>query len=323
MPKENHKASHTSESRQADHWTPSIRDDVIKKAAALARQCRITHGANFRLKDHDPADTMGFKSEDHPRAKQALQSGIRTLADQQEMLYAQDQWAVLLIFQGIDAAGKDSVISHVMSGVNPAGCQVYSFKEPSSEDLDHDYMWRCIRCLPNRGQIGIFNRSYYEEVLVVRVHPELLCKEKIPSPLITRHIWKERFKDIQNFERHLYRNGIVTAKFFLNLSKEEQRRRFLERADNPDKNWKFSPADVAEREHWDDYQKAFEDMISNTSTRKSPWYVIPADHKWFARILVAAAVIETLDRLNLSYPRVDKARLAAIKKAREVLLSEQ
>jgi PPK2 family polyphosphate:nucleotide phosphotransferase len=307
----------------AEDLATSSHAAIIKKASELAKQCRITHGAKFRLKDHDPADTIGFKSEDHPRAKQALDAGVQILSDLQDMLYAQDKWAVLLIFQGMDAAGKDGVVSHVMSGVNPAGCQVVSFKEPSSEDLDHDYLWRCIKSLPNRGHIGIFNRSYYEEVLVVRVHPKLLDKERIPHSLITKHIWKERLEDIHNFERYLHRNGIITAKFFLNLSKEEQKQRFLARADNPDKNWKFSTADAVEREYWDDYQAAFEDMIRHTATKENPWYVIPADHKWFARILVAAAVIDTLDRLNLSYPRVDKAKLAEIKKAKETLLSEQ
>jgi PPK2 family polyphosphate:nucleotide phosphotransferase len=294
---------------------------IIERAGELAKQCRITHGAKFRLKDHDPADTMGFKSEDHPRAKQALEAGVQTLADLQDKLYAQDKWASLLIFQGMDASGKDGAVKHVMSGVNPAGCQVFSFKEPSSEDLDHDYLWRCVKCLPNRGHIGIFNRSYYEEVLVVRVHPNLLDKEKVPPALVTKHIWKERLEDIHNFERYLHRNGIVTAKFFLNLSKEEQKQRLLERADDPNKNWKFSAADIAEREYWEDYQDAFENMIRHTATKESPWYVIPADHKWFARLLVAAAVIHTLGRLNLSYPRVDKARRAEIEKAKEALLN--
>jgi PPK2 family polyphosphate:nucleotide phosphotransferase len=321
MPKESRKSPPTSES-DPDLWSASTRNEVIRKAAALAKQCRVTHGAKFRLKDHDPADTMGFKSEDHPRVNHALQSGIRALVDLQDMLYAQDKWAVLLIFQGMDAGGKDGAIKHVMSGVNPAGCRVYSFKQPSSEDLDHDYLWRCVKCLPNRGQIGIFNRSYYEEVLVVRVHRQLLDREKIPPALVTKDIWKERFEDIRSFERHLHRNGIVTAKFFLNLSKEEQKRRFLERTDDPDKNWKFSSADAAERACWDAYQEAFEDMIRHTSTKESPWYVVPADHKWCARIVVAAAVIHTLGRLDLSYPRVDKAKLAEIKKAKEALLSE-
>jgi PPK2 family polyphosphate:nucleotide phosphotransferase len=296
---------------------------IIKKASALAKQCCISHGAKFRLKDHDPAGTLGFKSEDHPRAKQALEAGVQILSELQDMLYAQDKWAVLLIFQGMDAAGKDGVVNHVMSGVNPAGCQVFSFKQPSSEDLDHDYLWRCIKCLPNRGHIGIFNRSYYEEVLVVRVHPSLLDKERVPPSLITKHIWKERLEDIHNFERYLHRNGIITAKFFLNLSKEEQKQRFLERADDPDKNWKFSTADAVEREYWDDYQDAFEDMIRHTATRENPWYVIPADHKSFARILVASAVIHTLDCLNLSYPRVDKAKLTEIARAKKALLNEK
>ncbi|MBV8632401.1 MAG: polyphosphate kinase 2 family protein [Silvibacterium sp.] len=301
----------------------SVCDAVIKKARHLAKECRISHGAGFRLKDHDPAETMGFESEDHPLAREALESGVEILSQLQDKLYAQDKWAVLLIFQGMDAAGKDGVVKHVMSGVNPAGCQVYSFKEPSAEDLDHDFLWRCIKCLPNRGHIGIFNRSYYEEVLVVRVHPHLLAAEKVPSSLVTKNIWTERFEDICNMERYLYRNGIVTAKFFLNLSRDEQKRRFLERVDNPDKNWKFSIADVTEREYWDDYHKAFEEMIRNTATRESPWYVIPADNKWFARIVVSAAVIHTLDRLDLSYPKVDKEKFAEIKKARAALLNSR
>ncbi|MBV8115654.1 MAG: polyphosphate kinase 2 family protein [Silvibacterium sp.] len=324
MPKATVRPSRTPSQPSASAKTSSISSHtaIIRKAGELAKQCRITHGAKFRLKDHDPADTMGFKSEDEPRAKQALEAGVQTLSKLQDMLYAQDKWAALLIFQGMDTAGKDGVVKHVMSGVNPTGCQVFSFKEPSSDDLDHDYLWRCIKCLPNRGHIGIFNRSYYEEVLVVRVHRTLLDKENIPPSLVTRHIWKERLEDIHNFERYLHRNGIITGKFFLNLSKKEQKQRLLERADDPDKNWKFSTSDIAEREYWDDYQDAFEDMIRHTATKENPWYVIPADHKWFARILVSAAVIHTLDRLNLSYPHVDKAKLAEIQKAKQTLLAE-
>jgi PPK2 family polyphosphate:nucleotide phosphotransferase len=297
------------------------RKEVIKKAREFAREYRITHGRKFRLKDFDPADTMGLKSEDHPRAKEALQAGVSMLAELQDMLYAQDKWAVLLIFQAMDAAGKDGAIKHVMSGVNPQACQVYSFKAPSPEDLDHDYLWRTMKSLPNRGHIGIFNRSYYEETLVVRVHPEFLAKQKIPSSLITRRIWDERFEDIRSFERYLHRNGIVTAKFFLHVSKHEQKRRFLERADLPDKNWKFSSSDMAEREFWDQYQKAYEDMIRNTATGESPWYIVPADTKWFSRLVVAAAVIDTLASLDLCYPHVDKEKLAEIAKAKKALMS--
>jgi len=294
--------------------------DVIKRARRFAEPFRITNGQKFRLKDVDPSDTLGFGSEAEPEAKDALAAGVRTLAKLQDKLYAQDKWAVLLIFQAMDAAGKDGAIKHVMSGVNPQGCQVYSFKAPSAEDLDHDYLWRCMKCLPNRGEIGIFNRSYYEEVLVVRVHPEFLRKEKIPPVLLKKKIWNERFEDIRSFERYLSRNGVVVVKFFLHVSKEEQKRRFLARADEPEKNWKFSASDMAEREHWDEYQDAYEDMIRNTATKDSPWYVVPADTKWFTRVVVAAAVIDTLLSLDLEYPKVDAARLAEIATAKDALL---
>jgi len=292
---------------------------VIKGSRQLAKPYRVTDGAKFRLKDCDPGDTMEFVSEDKPRAKEALQNGINELTELQDMLYAQDNWAVLLIFQAMDAAGKDGAIKHVMSGINPQGCQVFSFKSPSAEDLDHDYLWRCMKCLPNRGHIGIFNRSYYEETLVVRVHPEFLAKQKVPPSLVTKRIWDERFEDIRNFERYLSRNGIAVVKFFLNVSKQEQKRRFLERADSADKNWKFSSSDMAEREFWGEYQEAYEDMIRNTATKESPWYVVPADNKWYTRVIVAAAVIDTLAGLDLAYPRVDKAKLTEIAKAREAL----
>jgi PPK2 family polyphosphate:nucleotide phosphotransferase len=224
------------------------------------------------------------------------------------------------MFQAMDAAGKDGAIEHVMSGVNPQGCQVYSFKSPSAEDLDHDYLWRCMKCLPNRGQIGIFNRSYYEEVLVVRVHPEYLEKQKLPPELVTKRIWKERFEDIRNFEQYLTRNGVVIRKFFLHVSKKEQKRRFLERIDNPDKNWKFSASDASERDYWDDYMAAYEDMIRNTATKEAPWYVVPADNKWFTRLVVAAGVIEALDSLGVQYPKVGKEKLKELAVAREKLL---
>ena len=295
--------------------------EMIEKARRFSKPYRITEGEKFRLKDIDPGDTLGFKSEAKPQAKEALQMGVAALAELQDMLYAQDKWAVLLIFQAMDAAGKDGTIKHVMSGVNPQGCQVFSFKSPSAEDLDHDYLWRSMKCLPNRGHIGIFNHSYYEEVLVVRVHPEFLAKQKLPIELMTKRIWEERFQDIRSFERYLHRNGIVVLKFFLHVSKKEQKRRFLERAENPEKNWKFSASDMAEREHWDDYQKAYEDMIRNTATTDSPWYVVPADNKWFTRVVVAAAVIDTLASLGLAYPKVDKARLDEIAKAKTALLA--
>jgi PPK2 family polyphosphate:nucleotide phosphotransferase len=298
-------------------------DKVIKKARKFAKPFRITKGEQFRMKDVDPGDTLAFKSEAKPRAKEALAIGVQALAELQDKIYAQNKWAVLLIFQAMDAAGKDGTIKHVMSGVNPQGCQVYSFKSPSVEDLDHDYLWRCMKCLPNRGHIGIFNRSYYEETLVVRVHPEFLAKQKIPAALVTKRIWKERFRDIRSFERYLTRNGIIVIKFFLHISKKEQKRRFLERAKEPEKNWKFSASDMAEREHWDEYLDAYEDMIRNTATKHSPWYVVPADNKWFTRVVVAAAVVDTLASLDLAYPQVDKARLEEIASAKRALLESK
>jgi len=295
--------------------------EVIEKSRQFSKPFRVTAGKGFKLKKYNPGETLGLHSEDKQRAQEALKTGVQALAELQDMLYAQDNWAILLIFQAMDAAGKDGAIKHVMSGINPQGCQVHSFKAPSAEDLDHDYLWRCMKCLPNRGEIGIFNRSYYEETLVVRVHPEFLARQKVPPSLVTKQIWDERFQDIRNFERYLYRNGIVVIKFFLHVSKGEQKKRFLERADSPDKNWKFSASDMAERVHWDDYQKAYEDMIRNTATRECPWYVVPADNKWFSRVVVSAAVIDTLAGLKLSYPRVDKEKLAEIAEARKTLLS--
>ena len=296
---------------------------VIKKARKLAKPFRITKGEQFRIKDVNPGDTLSFKSETKPRAKEALALGVQALAELQDKLYAQNKWAVLLIFQAMDAAGKDGTIKHVMSGVNPQGCQVYSFKSPSVEDLDHDYLWRCMKCLPNRGHIGIFNRSYYEETLVVRVHPEFLAKQRIPAALVTKRIWKERFQDIRSFERYLTRNGVLVIKFFLHVSKKEQKRRFLERAGEPEKNWKFSGSDMAERDHWDEYLDAYEDMIRNTATRQSPWYVVPADNKWFTRVVVAAAVVDALASLDLAYPQVDKVRLGEIASAKRALLGSK
>lgn len=261
-------------------------------------------------------------SEDKPRAKEALALGVQALAELQDKLYAQDRWAVLLIFQAMDAAGKDGAIKHIMSGVNPQGCQVHAFKGPSAEDLDHDYLWRCMKCLPNRGNIGIFNRSYYEETLVVRVHPEFLAKQKLPPELTGKGIWKNRFHDIRNFERYLSNNGVVIRKFFLHVSKKEQKRRFLERLENPDKNWKFSTADMAERGFWDDYQAAYEDMIRHTATDYAPWYVVPADNKWFTRVVVAAAVIDALAELKLSYPEVGKDKLKEVAAAKRALMKK-
>ncbi len=297
--------------------------ELVDRAQKLARLYRIKDGEKFRLDDVDPGDTAWLKAEDKPAAKEALRHGIEVLAKLQDMLYAQDRWALLLIFQAMDAAGKDGAIKHVMSGINPQGCQVVSFKAPSSEDLDHDFLWRCAKLLPERGRIGIFNRSYYEEVLVVRVHPELLAKQKLPAELVTKDIWRERFRDIRGWERYLENNGVVVRKFFLHVSRKEQKRRFLERIENPAKNWKFSAADAQERGFWKDYMRAYEDMIRNTSTRRSPWYVVPADNKWFTRIVVASAVIETLASLNLKYPKVDKEKRAELARVRKALLSEK
>ena len=296
--------------------------EIIKRARELAAPFRITNGEQFRLKDIDPGDTLNLKSEDKPRAKEALAMGVEVLAELQDKLYAQDKWAVLLVFQAMDAAGKDGAIKHVMSGVNPQGCQVYSFKAPTSDDLDHDYLWRCIKCLPERGRIGIFNRSYYEETLVVRVHPEFLQKQKLPPELITKHIWEDRFRDIRGFERYLANNGVAICKFFLHVSKKEQKQRFLERLENPEKNWKFSAADMNERGFWDEYHEAYDDMIRNTAASHAPWYVVPADNKWFTRVVVAAAVIDTLASLKLAYPRVDKDKLKELAAARRKLLAK-
>ena len=278
---------------------------------------RVRPDKKFRLEDHDPADTGRFESKED--GKRHLLEGLEKLRDLQEKLYAQDQWAVLLVFQAMDAAGKDSVIEHVMSGVNPQGVQVYSFKAPSSEELDHDFLWRTTRCLPERGRIGVFNRSYYEEVLVVRVHPNILAREKLPPALVTDRIWKERYEDINAFESYLSRNGLVIRKFFLNVSEEEQRARFLARLDQPEKNWKFSAADVEERQHWDEYMKAYEKMIEATSSDHAPWYVIPADHKWFTRLAVADVVVEALEELDLHFPEVSEEHRQELARARALL----
>jgi PPK2 family polyphosphate:nucleotide phosphotransferase len=289
----------------------------MKQLGKLAKAYCVERGKHFKLKDFDPADTGGFRSKE--RAAAALQKSLEQLADLQAKLYAQDQWAVLLIFQGMDASGKDGVIKHVMAGVNPMGCQAYSFKAPSSEEQQHDYLWRTMQRIPERRRIGIFNRSYYEEVLIVRVHPDLLNNENIPPSLITKKIWEERFEDMCAFERYLSRNGIVVRKFFLNLSKKEQAKRFLARLDEPEKNWKFSAADIHEREYWDDYMHAYEDMIQNTATPAAPWYVVPADNKWFTRLVVASAMIDTLERLSLRYPKVGASRRKELDEARKFL----
>ena len=296
---------------------------LITKARQFAELYRVTKGDAFKLKNVDPGDTLDLKSKDKPRAKAALAAGVEVLSELQDKLYAQDKWAVLIILQAMDAAGKDGVIKHVMSGLNPQGCQVFSFKVPTSEDLDHDFLWRCMKCLPERGRIGIFNRSYYEETLVVRVHPEFLAKQKLPPELTTKDIWKERFQDIRAFERYLTRNGVIVRKFFLHLSKQEQRRRFLERIENPEKNWKFSANDAKEREHWDAYMEAYEDMIQYTATKAAPWYVVPADNKWFTRVVVAAAVIDTLASLNLAYPQIGPNELKELAEAKRLLLAKK
>lgn len=296
-------------------------DKIIGSARELIKPFRVTDRQSFRLEDFDPADTLDLNSEDKPSAKESLAAGIEVLAKLQDKLYAQNRWAVLVIFQAMDTAGKDSAIKHVMSGVNPQGCQVHSFKAPSSEELDHDYLWRCARRLPERGMIGLFNRSYYEETLIVRVHPELLEKQKLPPELVTKKIWKERFQDIRKFERYLTRNGIVIRKFFLHLSKKEQKKRFLERIDKPEKNWKFSTKDVGEREHWDDYMQAYQDMIRHTATKEAPWYIVPADNKWFTHLIIAAALVDLLASLDLRYPKLSKEELKQLADAKEALLT--
>jgi PPK2 family polyphosphate:nucleotide phosphotransferase len=297
-----------------------MRHPFMSKYKKLTKPYEAAGGKTFRLKDFDAADTGHFKSKEG--ADDLLREGVEALSESQGKLYAQDQWAVLLIFQAMDAAGKDSTIKHVMSGLNPQGCDVHSFKAPSTEELDHDYLWRCTRALPSRGRIGIFNRSYYEETLVVRVHPEALKSQKIPAKLFTKHLWKHRFEDIRHFEQYLARNGVVIRKFFLNVSKEEQRKRFLGRLDEKEKNWKFSPADLAERACWDKYMRAYEEMIRHTSTPDCPWYVVPADHKWFTRLVVAAVVNETLDSLNLHFPKVDPTKQKELAEARKALAAQ-
>ena len=287
----------------------------------LIKPYRITHGKKFRLKDIDPADTGRFESKE--LAEELLQRGIAELDAKQEKLYAMNQWSLLLIFQAMDAAGKDGTIKHVMSGLNPQGCDVSAFKAPSSEELDHDFLWRCARRLPPRGRLGIFNRSYYEEVLVVRVHPQILKSQKIPPKLVTKHLWKNRFEDIKGFERHLTREGVVIRKFFLHVSREEQKKRFLSRLEEKAKNWKFSSADLSEREYWDDYADAYEDMIRHTATPDCPWFVVPADHKWFTRLVVAAVVNQTLESLPLQFPKVASDQKAELAKARKILLAEK
>ena len=294
-----------------------------KKIERLIAPYRVTKGRGFRLADIDPADTHRLDAGDKGDAKAWLGKGVRWLAQDQDLLYAQDRWSVLLVFQAMDAAGKDGTIKHVMSGVNPQGCQVFSFKQPSAEDLDHDFMWRYFQRLPERGRIGIFNRSYYEEVLVVRVHEAILRGQKLPAEVVTKKIWQERLRDISNFEDYLARQGTVILKFFLHVSRKEQKKRFMERLDEPDKNWKFSPSDVHERQFWDHYMAAYEDAIRATASEHAPWFVVPADNKWFTRLVVAAAIVDALERLDLSYPKVDDAKLKALAAARKALAAEK
>jgi PPK2 family polyphosphate:nucleotide phosphotransferase len=298
------------------------RKEIIATVRRFVEPYRIVKGKGFRLKDFDPGDTGELGSEDKPRAKEVLASGVEWLAEEQNKLYAQNSWAVLLVFQAMDAAGKDSTIKHVMSGVNPQGCQVYSFKQPSTEELDHDFLWRTMRALPERGRIGIFNRSYYEEVLVVRVHPEFLQGQRLPPGLVGREVWDDRLTDIAAFERYLARNGVLILKFFLNVSRKEQKQRFLERLDQPDKNWKFSAADVKERARWNDYMHAYEAAIRATAAKHAPWYVVPADNKWYTRLVVAAAIVEAMERLRLEYPAVGAAQRKELAAARAALARE-
>jgi len=297
------------------------RQEILDQLEKYVDPFRITKGKNFRLKDFDPADTCGLKMDKGEAAK-LLQRGNEWLAEEQEMLYAQDRWSVLLIFQAMDAAGKDGTIKHVMSGVNPQGCQVFSFKQPSSEDLDHDFMWRYAKSLPERGRIGIFNRSYYEEVLVVRVHPEILERQKLPPKLVSKHIWDERLADIAHFEDYMTRQGTLVLKFFLNVSRKEQKNRFMERLDKPKKNWKFSTSDVHERRFWSDYMYAFEEAIRATASKHAPWYIVPADNKWFTRLFVAAAIVSAVEELSLSFPKIDDKMKKELAAARAELAGE-
>jgi PPK2 family polyphosphate:nucleotide phosphotransferase len=299
------------------------RSEMLKRIGKLVEPYRVTRGKKFRLKEFDPGDTGGLGSDQKPMARELLEKGIQWLDEEQDKLYAQDRHSLLLVFQAMDAAGKDSTIRHVMSGVNPQGCQVYSFKQPSGEELQHDYLWRCQMCLPERGRIGIFNRSYYEEVLVVRVHPELLKGRKLPPGSVNRGIWKERLDDIAGFERYLARQGTIVLKFFLHVSRKEQKRRFLQRLEQPEKNWKFSPADLEERRYWDDYMAAYEDAIRRTASREAPWYVVPADNKWYTRLVVAAAIVEALRKLDLAYPGIDEAGRKEIAVAKRSLMREK
>ena len=297
--------------------------ELIKRAKKFSERYCVGDGKKFKLKDYKSEPHFDLGKYDKPLVKQALQLGVEALSALQDILYAQDKWSLLVIFQAMDAAGKDGAIKHVMSGINPQGCQVSSFKGPSAEELDHDFLWRCQKHLPERGRIGIFNRSYYEEVLVVRVHEKILKSQKLPEELVTKDIWEDRFKDIRNFEKYLHRNGTLVIKIFLNVSKAEQKKRFIERVDDANKNWKFSAADARERGFWKDYMSAYDDMIRNTSTEHAPWYVVPADNKSYARIAVASAIIHALDQMNLEYPKVSEEKIAELKEVKKALLAEK
>ena len=321
MSKSNNKKSNDFEENARELGNLS-KKELVKKAKNFSKQYCVGNGEGFKLKDYETKASFNLGEEGKPLVKETLQIGVDALAAMQDILYAQDKWSLLIIFQAMDAAGKDGAIKHVMSGINPQGCQVSSFKAPSSEELDHDFLWRCQKHLPERGRIGIFNRSYYEEVLVVRVHEAILKGQKLPEKLVTKDIWEDRFQDIRNFEKYLNRNGTIVIKFFLNVSKEEQKERFIERIEDPEKNWKFSAGDVKERGYWNDYMHAYEELIKNTSTEKSPWYVIPADNKSYARIAIASAIITALDEMDLEYPTVSEEKLAELQAVKKALLAE-
>ena len=322
MSKSNNKKSNDFEENARELGNLS-KKELVKKAKNFSKQYCVGNGEGFKLKDYETKASFNLGEEGKPLVKETLQIGVDALAAMQDILYAQDKWSLLIIFQAMDAAGKDGAIKHVMSGINPQGCQVSSFKAPSSEELDHDFLWRCQKHLPERGRIGIFNRSYYEEVLVVRVHEAILKGQKLPEKLVTKDIWEDRFQDIRNFEKYLNRNGTIVIKFFLNVSKEEQKERFIDRIEDPEKNWKFSAGDVKERGYWNDYMHAYEELIKNTSTEKSPWYVIPADNKSYARIAIASAIIHALDEMELEYPTVSPEKIEELNAIKKVLLEEK
>ncbi|MBA4317135.1 MAG: hypothetical protein C0412_01930 [Flavobacterium sp.] len=322
MSKSNKTDSNDSNSNPMDLSTLS-KKSIIDRAKKFSKQYCVGNGNDFRLEDYETKASFNLGPEGKSQVSETLEIGVNALSAMQDILYAQDKWSLLIIFQAMDAAGKDGAIKHVMSGVNPQGCQVSSFKAPSSEELDHDFLWRCQKHLPERGRIGIFNRSYYEEVLVVRVHEAILKGQKLPEKLVTKDIWEDRFQDIRNFEKYLNRNGTIVIKFFLNVSKDEQKERFIERVNDPDKNWKFSVGDVKERGYWNDYMHAYEELIKNTSTEKSPWYVIPADNKSYARIAIASAIIHALDEMELEYPTISDEKIAELQAVKKALLEEK